>query len=87
MEFASTIRASVAECIGDKWSVCVNTYPEIEKANDNGDLPNPEQVMKTFASESEAVEFAKSFNPSHLKIEKGGIPFYLNEYKWKFAND
>ena len=77
-KFAGKSFAYVTECIGGQWHVCVNTYAGMTSYNEAyGCLPNPEQVMKTCATEAEAIAFAKSLNPSEIKVEKGGVPFYL----------
>ncbi len=60
---ATPVRATVSECSGGKWFVCVNQYL-------SGIGLNPKQAMKSFATENEALNFAKSFNPDKLSVER-----------------
>ncbi len=60
---ATPVRATVSECSGGKWFVCVNQYL-------SGIGLNPKQAMKSFATENEALAFAKSFNPDKLSVER-----------------
>ena len=79
------IRIKITECIGDKWHVCVDVFAD--KLNAYGDLNIVKQIMKTFETKQQALEYAKGINYQHLIVAEGGTPFYLEEHKWQFAND
>ena len=88
--FANQIIASVSQCCGGEWFVCINQYKGMDDVNEYGDLPNPIQTTKTFSTEDAAVAFANTFNPTKLKVERpdpNAKPWYEEETKYRFAFD
>ncbi len=69
------VYAEITWCIGGVWFASVNI----------GECYN--RTTKDFPSLALAQEFVATYNPKRVTTEGESKPYYLNEGKYRFAND